>query len=253
MITPQDDVGNNGTGISESSAADACAARDIRSLPPEAFFRDRRAAIDAAMPIEVLGARSGEGVFSEAQLTLPLSLRQQLQAQAREQDVTVASLCHLAWAQVVARCSGFYRRVAFGAVLPSGAPINSACGSKAAALAAFPLRVDLDNLSMAACLRQVDARLADLSWHASRYAPNPAQRDALTTPFVALLQYRQRGFVADGNTALIYPEQAHAPLAMSVEDSEQAVTLVARTRVAARPPAHLRLHGAHADAFSRSA
>ncbi|WP_256344026.1 condensation domain-containing protein, partial [Pseudomonas costantinii] len=51
----------------------------------------------------------------EAALAVPAALGRRLRAQARQQGVSTASLCHLAWAQVLAAVTG-NERVVFGTV-----------------------------------------------------------------------------------------------------------------------------------------
>uniref|UniRef100_UPI00403F4EFE phosphopantetheine-binding protein n=1 Tax=Rhizobium sp. T1473 TaxID=555321 RepID=UPI00403F4EFE len=86
----------------------------------EAFFRSMLADIDEpTLPFglsQVHGDGSGVG---EAHRMLPQALNERLRQQARRLGVSLASLCHLAWAQVVALSSG--RRaggVRHGAVRP---------------------------------------------------------------------------------------------------------------------------------------
>ncbi|WP_139793418.1 hypothetical protein, partial [Ensifer aridi] len=80
----------------------------------EEFFRKMLADIDEpTLPFglsEVRGDGSGVG---EAQRMLPQALNDRLRDQARRLGVSLASLCHLAWGQVVARSSG-REQVVFG-------------------------------------------------------------------------------------------------------------------------------------------
>ncbi|WP_409241939.1 condensation domain-containing protein [Bradyrhizobium sp. NC92] len=80
----------------------------------EEFFRGLLADIDEpTMPFglsEVYGDGSGVG---EAHRMLPQALNERLREQARRLGVSLASLCHLAWGQVVARSSG-REQVVFG-------------------------------------------------------------------------------------------------------------------------------------------
>ncbi|SDG05911.1 Condensation domain-containing protein, partial [Bradyrhizobium brasilense] len=83
----------------------------------EEFFRQMLADIDEpTMPFglsEVYGDGSGVG---EANRMLPQPLNERLREQAQRLGVSLASLCHLAWGQVVARSSG-QEQVVFGTVL----------------------------------------------------------------------------------------------------------------------------------------
>src|SRR5207245_8009727 len=83
----------------------------------ERFFKEQLGDIEE--PTTPFGLREvhrdGSGV-SEARRLLPAVMNERLRAQARRLRVSVASLCHLAWGQVVARASG-QEKVVFGTVL----------------------------------------------------------------------------------------------------------------------------------------
>ncbi|MCG1020026.1 condensation domain-containing protein, partial [Mycetohabitans sp. B4] len=100
----------------------------------------------------------------ESHRMLPPALNDRLRAQARRWGVSLASLCHLAWAQVLARASG-QQRVVFGTVLfgrmQAGEGADSAMGLF---INTLPLRVDLDG-SVRTCMRSTHARLAALLEH----------------------------------------------------------------------------------------
>ncbi|MDE9448705.1 hypothetical protein KKJ04_25185, partial [Xenorhabdus bovienii] len=55
-------------------------------------------------------------LVTESHRMLPAELNDRLRNQARRLGVSVAALCHLAWAQVLSRTSG-QDRVVFGTVL----------------------------------------------------------------------------------------------------------------------------------------
>ncbi|MCP2012820.1 amino acid adenylation domain-containing protein, partial [Duganella violaceipulchra] len=83
----------------------------------EAFFTQMLADIDEpTLPYGLLDVRGDGSRIREIEQQLPSALALQLRAQARAQGVSVASLMHLAWAQVLARLSG-RRDVVFGTVL----------------------------------------------------------------------------------------------------------------------------------------
>ncbi|WP_246763555.1 non-ribosomal peptide synthetase [Rhizobium sp. 007] len=89
----------------------------VSSEAHEAFFREMLAGIDEPTLPFGLSEVYGDGRGSrEAHRTLPQALNDRLRAQARRLGVSLASLCHLAWGQVVAQSSG-REQVVFGTVL----------------------------------------------------------------------------------------------------------------------------------------
>ncbi|MEY9624101.1 amino acid adenylation domain-containing protein [Bradyrhizobium ottawaense] len=73
----------------------------------EAFFRELLAGIDEpTTPFNLSEVRGDGGGVREAYRMLPPALHARLAEQARRLGVSLASLCHLAWGQVVARSSG---------------------------------------------------------------------------------------------------------------------------------------------------
>ncbi|WP_430649319.1 condensation domain-containing protein, partial [Bradyrhizobium nanningense] len=83
----------------------------------EAFFRTMLADIDEpSTPFGLSEVRGDGSGVREAQRMLPQALNARLRSQARRLGVSLASLCHLAWGQVVARSSD-REQVVFGTVL----------------------------------------------------------------------------------------------------------------------------------------
>ncbi|API57491.1 hypothetical protein BMW22_38695 (plasmid) [Rhizobium leguminosarum] len=83
----------------------------------EAFFREMLADIDEpTMPFGLSEVRGDGSGSREARRMLPQALNDRLRQQARRLGVSLASLCHLAWGQVVALSSG-REQVVFGTVL----------------------------------------------------------------------------------------------------------------------------------------
>ncbi|KAI8345257.1 condensation domain-containing protein [Mortierella sp. GBAus27b] len=82
---------------------------------------------------------NGENI-TESSLALPQDLNDRLRFHAKQVGVTLASLCHVAWAQVVARTSG-QDDVVFGTVLPGGQEWSNAMGPSTNTL---PFRCDTD-------------------------------------------------------------------------------------------------------------
>ncbi|QPB24376.1 condensation domain-containing protein [Rhizobium sp. 007] len=96
---------------------------------------------------------------------LPQALNDRLRQQARRLGVSLASLCHLAWGQVVARASG-REQVVFGTVLfgrmHAGAGADRALGLF---INTLPVRLDLDGTGVEASVRTTHARLSELLAH----------------------------------------------------------------------------------------
>jgi non-ribosomal peptide synthetase component F len=130
----------------------------------ERFFRERLGDIDEpTAPFGVLDVHRDGKAIGEVRTLLPQSLNQRLRAQARRLGVSLASLCHLAWAQVLSRatgvkawcsarcCSGACRRVPITGV---GLFINT-----------LPLRIDLDAVDVEDAARRTHTALAELLRH----------------------------------------------------------------------------------------
>ncbi|WP_245432831.1 condensation domain-containing protein, partial [Rhizobium sp. WW_1] len=204
----------------------------------ERYFRDRLGDVDEASLPFGLGEVRGDGEdVVEVHRMLSASLNDRLRGQARRLGVSVASLCHVAWGQVIARTSG-RETVVFGTVLlgrmQAGAGADRAMGLF---INTLPLRLDLDGRNVAAGVRDTHLRLAELLQH--EHAPLAlAQRCsgvAAGTPlFSALLNYRHN--VAQQEDAprigeaewLESEERTNYPVSLSVEDFGDALGLTAQ-------------------------
>ncbi|MER8563859.1 amino acid adenylation domain-containing protein, partial [Mesorhizobium sp. M1204] len=208
----------------------------------EEFFRTMLADIDEPnLPFglsEVHGDGSGVG---EAHRMLPQSLNDRLREQARRLGVSLASLCHLAWGQVVARSSG-REQVVFGTVLfgrmHAGAGADRTMGLF---INTLPVRLDLDETGVAASVRSTHARLCELlaHEHASLALAQRCSGVAAPAPlFGALLNYRHNTPAAmagsgtdDGLSGMEWlggEERTNYPLTLSVEDYGEALGLTAQ-------------------------
>ncbi|MBB2488272.1 hypothetical protein H5407_23845, partial [Mitsuaria sp. WAJ17] len=73
----------------------------------EAYFREQLGDVDEpTLPYGLSDVQGDGSQVGEAHLALPDSLSQALRTQARRLGVSVASLCHLAYAQLLGRVSG---------------------------------------------------------------------------------------------------------------------------------------------------
>ncbi|MEI1287308.1 condensation domain-containing protein, partial [Rhizobium aouanii] len=212
----------------------------VSSEEHEAFFRTMLADIDEpTLPfglIEVHGDGSGVG---EAHRMLPQVLNDRLRAQARRLRVSLASLCHLAWGQVVALSSG-REQVVFATVL-FGRMHAGADRAMGLFMNTLPVRLDLDGTGVAASVRSTHARLAELlaHEHASLALAQRCSGVAAPAPlFSALLNYRHNTPAAmagsttdDGLSGVEWlggEERTNYPLSLSVEDFGEALGLTAQ-------------------------
>src|SRR4029453_17588686 len=108
--------------------------------------------------------REGEAI-GEVRRMLPQALNDRLRAQARKLGVSLASVCHLAWAQVLSRATG-HEAVVFGTELFGR--LHAGDGNDAALgpfINTLPLRVNVDASEAAQAVRRVHADLAELLRH----------------------------------------------------------------------------------------
>ncbi|SIT78514.1 MULTISPECIES: non-ribosomal peptide synthetase [Burkholderiaceae] len=201
------------------------------------FFTELLADVEPTLPFGLAQVQHDGSDVSESHRMLPQALNDRLRAHARRLGVSLASLCHLAWAQVLARASG-QQRVVLGTVLfgrmQAGEGADRAMGLF---INTLPLRVDLDG-SVRTCVRSTHARLAALLEHehaslalAQRCSGVPAD----TPLFSALLNYRHNAMDSDerrglpGVELLSAQERTHYPLTLSVDDDGQSLGLTAQS------------------------
>ncbi|MGY3610257.1 MULTISPECIES: non-ribosomal peptide synthetase [unclassified Bradyrhizobium] len=206
----------------------------------EEFFRTWLADVDEpTLPFGLSEVRGDGSGISEARRTLPQALNARLRSQARRLGVTLASLCHLAWGQVVARSSG-REQVVFGTVL-FGRMQGGAGADRTMDLFinTLPLRLDLDGSAVEASLRITHARLAELlaHEHASLALAQRCSGVAAPAPlFSSLLNYRHNtppvasatDEVLSGVEWLGGEERTNYPLTLALEDFGEALGLTAQ-------------------------
>ncbi|QPB24417.1 amino acid adenylation domain-containing protein (plasmid) [Rhizobium sp. 007] len=206
----------------------------------EEFFQEQLADIDEPTMPFGLSEVYGDGIGShEARRMLPQALNDRLRQQARRLGVSLASLCHLAWGQVVARASG-REQVVFGTVLfgrmHAGAGADRALGLF---INTLPVRLDLDGTGVEASVRTTHARLSELlaHEHASLALAQRCSGVAAPAPlFSALLNYRhntpalacEADDLLSGMEWLGGEERTNYPLTLSVEDFGEALGLTAQ-------------------------
>jgi amino acid adenylation domain-containing protein len=207
----------------------------------ERFFRQMLGEVtEPTLPFGLGNVHQDGRDIAESRRMLPQALNVRLRAQARRLGVSLASLCHLAWGQVLARSSG-YERVVFGTVLfgrmQAGEGADQAAGLF---INTLPLRLDLDGSGAEDAVRQAHARLAELLTHehASLALAQRCSGVAAPSPlFSAILNYRytQMPAAVEDDVENTHPlagveflgskARNNYPLTMSVEDFGQALGL----------------------------
>ncbi|KAG0016980.1 hypothetical protein BGZ80_008719 [Entomortierella chlamydospora] len=203
------------------------------------FFTEMLAEIDTpALPFGLVDVHGDGAEVTESFCMLPQDLNDRLRVQARALGVSLASLCHLAWGQVIAQASG-QENVVFATVLfgrmQAGSGSESAMGLF---INTLPIRVDLDECSVKESIRKTHARLAALieHEHASLALAQRCSNVPAGTPlFSSLLNYRHNVKQLDmssdvsGMELLDSQERTNYPFTISVEDFGDELGLTAQT------------------------
>jgi arthrofactin-type cyclic lipopeptide synthetase B len=208
----------------------------------EAFFRAMLGDIDEpTLPFGLLDVRGDGHDIEETRQSVPAALALNLRRQARQMGVSVASLFHLAWGQVLAATSG-HDRVVFGTVLlgrmQGGTGADRGLGMF---INTLPLRVDLGDTSVRAGVRATHAQLTALLGHehASLALAQRCSGVAAPSPlFSAMLNYRHSVSEAQqqatrlswqGIHNLSSEERTNYPLNLNVDDLGQGFDLTVMT------------------------
>ncbi|MDD1013908.1 amino acid adenylation domain-containing protein [Pseudomonas sp. TNT2022 ID1025] len=202
----------------------------------EALFRELLGDIDE--PTEVFGLRDAQGdgtaVLDSRQALAP-SLARRLRAQARKLGVSLASLVHQAWGQVLGQLSG-REEVVFGTVLlgrlQGGEGAERALGMF---INTLPLRVSVGAAAVAEGVRLTHQRLARLlaREQASLALAQRCSGVAASQPlFTSLLNFRHSAPAKaplheawQGIEQLSAHERSHYPLVVNVDDLGEGLVL----------------------------
>jgi len=217
----------------------------------EEFFGEMLADLEEpTAPFGWLDVRGEGGGIAEARQRLDEKLSRRLRACARAAGVSAASLCHLAWGQVLARLTG-RDDVVFGTVLfgrlHGGEGVERGLGLF---INTLPLRVSVGGQSVGEALRGTHERLGRLLRHehaslalAQRCSGVPAPTPLFTT----LLNYRygaapateaeraERRRASEGIRGLLVEERTNYPLVLSVDDFGEGFGLTAQVRDEVEP------------------
>ncbi|HEX9935823.1 MAG TPA: amino acid adenylation domain-containing protein, partial [Longimicrobium sp.] len=207
----------------------------------ERFFRGLLGDVEEpTAPYGVLDVwGEGRGI-AEARLRVTGDLGARLRRCARALGVSAASLCHLAWAQVLARLSG-RQDVVFGTLLfgrmQGGEGADRVMGPF---INTLPVRIGVGDEAAEAAVRRTHALLADLlrHEHASLALAQRCSGVAAPAPlFTSLLNYRYSGAKrrspgagepAEGVRGVRAQERTNYPVVLSVDDLGEEFSLAAQ-------------------------
>ncbi len=198
----------------------------------EAFFRKMLGDVDEPTTPFGLFDVQGDGTgIEEAQMALDTALARRLRERARKLGISAASLCHLAWACVLAKVSG-REDVVFGTVLfgrmQGGTGSDRVMGLFTNTL---PVRIRIGEEGVEPSVRQVHALLAGMMRHEHASLALAQRCSAVPAPaplFSGLLNYRhsqgtlfpseERMRAWEGIRDIRVEERTNYPLTLSVDD-----------------------------------
>ncbi|MBD2816735.1 amino acid adenylation domain-containing protein, partial [Xenorhabdus sp. Flor] len=202
------------------------------------FFTDMLAeVVEPTLPFGLTEVHRDGTQVTEFHRMLAPELNNRLRHQARQQGVSLAALCHLAWAQVLSRTSG-QEKVVFGTVLFGRMTGGEGTeGGMGLFINTLPLRLDMDDTPVRDSVQAAHHRLAGLLTHEHGSLALAQQCSGVergTPLFSALLNYRhndqsnQLDKSLEGIELLDGQERTNYPLTLSVEDFGDALGLTAQ-------------------------
>jgi amino acid adenylation domain-containing protein len=220
----------------------------------EAFFREMLGDVDEpTAPFGLTDAQGDGSGIEEARLDLEMGLSRRLRERARMLGVSVASLCHLAWAMTLARVSAPLSGrddVVFGTVLFGRMQGVVGVGQTLGLfINTLPIRIRIDDEGVALSAKRTHRLLVELIAHEHTSLALAQRCSGVEAPaplFSALLNYRhslRQTEVADTETVsawtgvnlLSSDERTNYPLTLSVEDLGEGLALTAQTVRAVDP------------------
>jgi syringomycin synthetase protein SyrE len=212
-----------------------------RGAGDEAYFRTLLGDVDApTTPFGLAAAWSDGTGIEQGRLMLDAALAARIRERARVLMVSVSSVCHLAWALVVARASGT-RDVVFGTVLWGRLQGSAGTGRVLGPfINTLPVRIRVDGEGVAASLRGAHAQLGRLLRHEHASLALAQRCSGVQAPaplFTSLLNHRhgaRAGAAPAGSPdagaegqRLAGEERTNYPLTLMVEDWGEALGLTA--------------------------
>jgi amino acid adenylation domain-containing protein len=209
-------------------------ALSVSPAEHEAYFRRRLGAVDeATAPFGIVDIQGNGGQIIEATLPLDDELARRIRNSARQQGVTAAVLFHVAWAQVLARCTD-RRDVVFGTVL-LGRLHGSAGADQALGMFinTLPIRVDLAGADARQAVSDTYRNLTELLEREQAplaLAQRCSEVPAGTPLFTTLLNYRHgdAAFDWEGMRVVSSEERTNYPVTLSVNDLGLGFSLTAQ-------------------------
>ncbi len=194
----------------------------------EAFFRELLGDVEEpTAPFGLLDVHGDGAELEEARLEVEAGLGARLRARARALGVSVASVCHVAWGQVLARASG-RRDVVFGTVLfgrmQGGEGADRVLGPF---INTLPVRIRVGEEGALASVRRTQVLLASLVRHEHAPLALAQQCSGVEPPaplFSALFNYRHgvrdpvRPPPRGGGEGIRPVERSNYPLTLAVDD-----------------------------------
>ncbi|WP_420124961.1 amino acid adenylation domain-containing protein, partial [Longimicrobium sp.] len=206
----------------------------------ERFFRGMLGDVDEpTAPYGLLDVWGDGRGIAEARLPVADNVAARLRRRARTLGVSAASLCHLAWAQVLARLSG-REDVVFGTLLfgrmQGGEGADRVMGPL---INTLPVRIGVGEEAAEAAVRRTHALLADLLRHEHASLALAQRSSGVAAPaplFTSVLNYRyggtkrprQAGPGREGVRGIGAQERTNYPVALAVDDWGDAFSLVAQ-------------------------
>ncbi|MCK9394729.1 MAG: amino acid adenylation domain-containing protein [Methylobacter sp.] len=203
----------------------------------EAYFRRQLGDVDEpTAPFGIVNIQGTGGQVTEETLSLNDELAQRIRDSARQQGVTAAVLFHVAWALVLARCTG-RQDVVFGTVL-LGRLQGSAGADQALGMFinTLPIRIPLANADVRQAVGDAYRNLTEILNHEQASLALAQRCSAVPTGmplFTTLLNYRHSDdSVAlsdwEGMRILGSEERTNYPITLSVNDLGKGFSLTAQ-------------------------
>ncbi|HEX2081384.1 MAG TPA: condensation domain-containing protein, partial [Longimicrobium sp.] len=223
----------------------------VRPEEHREFFQEMLGDVnEPTAPFGLLDVRGDGSGIEQARLDVEEGLAARLRERARALGVSAATVCHVAWAQVLARASG-RDDVVFGTVLfgrmQGGEGADRVIGPF---LNTLPIRVRTGGVEVEAGVRQTHALLAKLLRHEHAslvLAQRCSAVDASAPLFTSLLNYRysKRRTPSNAPAAAAPPapagrtsqggERTNYPLTLSVDDLGEGFSLAAQAPASVQP------------------